>query len=254
VSKNNSLGLSVPANSVLVSDNTSNPAWASAGSAGDVLTANSGGPPTFQAAGGAGIGGTVGTVDNAIPRADGTGGSTLKASSVIVDDDGRIAIGAGTEALPSLTLGDADTGMWTDSSNTLKWSTNGQNRLILGSGGTLTSFGGVNISSGNLTFGEALVVKARSQAGDMTVFLSDYIVMVTDTSVARTVTLPQFTNTNQVFIVKDGSGGAGTNNITISATGGVLIDGAANYVINTNWGSVQFFNDGTSYFSIAKGV
>ena len=36
--------------------------------------------------GGGGIGGTVGTTDNAIPRADGTGGSTLQASGCTISD------------------------------------------------------------------------------------------------------------------------------------------------------------------------
>lgn len=39
---------------------------------------------------GGGIGGTVGTTDNAIPRADGTGGSTLQGSGVIIDDSNNV--------------------------------------------------------------------------------------------------------------------------------------------------------------------
>lgn len=42
--------------------------------------------------GGAGIGGTVGSTDNAVPRADGTGGSTLHASTMTVADDGSVNI------------------------------------------------------------------------------------------------------------------------------------------------------------------
>lgn len=36
------------------------------------------------------IGGTVGTTDNAVPRADGTGGSTLQASGVTIDDSDNV--------------------------------------------------------------------------------------------------------------------------------------------------------------------
>lgn len=40
--------------------------------------------------GSGGISGSVGTVDNGVPRANGTGGSTLQGSSVIIDDNGHI--------------------------------------------------------------------------------------------------------------------------------------------------------------------
>lgn len=44
-------------------------------------------PVTFTA----GIGGTLGTTDNALTRADGTGGSTAQGSSAILDDSGNIS-------------------------------------------------------------------------------------------------------------------------------------------------------------------
>lgn len=40
--------------------------------------------------GGSGIGGTTGTTDNAITRADGTGGSTLQGSLATIDDNGSL--------------------------------------------------------------------------------------------------------------------------------------------------------------------
>jgi hypothetical protein len=65
-------------------------------SAGQVtwLTAGSGlsiSGTTITATGGGGsIGGTVGATDNVVPRADGTGGSTLQASAVSIDDNGLV--------------------------------------------------------------------------------------------------------------------------------------------------------------------
>lgn len=52
---------------------------------------------------GAGIGGTVGVVDNALTRADGTGGGTLQGSPVIVDDSGNMS-GVGTLASGNHTI------------------------------------------------------------------------------------------------------------------------------------------------------
>ncbi len=210
----------------------------------------------FGGGGGGGGGNIIGpgsSTNNALVRWDGITGTMIKNGVAIETDAGEILAGNGSEALPAFSfVSSPGTGMYLDGANTLRWSTNGQNRLILGPGGTLTSFGGVNVSNGNLSFGEAFIVKSRSAPGDITVFLSDYIATITDTSSPRTATMPQFTNTNQVFIIKDGSGGALINNITVSAPGGVLIDGAASYVINTNWGSVQMYNDGTNYLTIAK--
>jgi hypothetical protein len=50
-----------------------------------------------------------------------------------------------------------------------------------------------------------------------------------------------------VFIIKDISGLAATNIITVTATGGVLIDGAVSALINTNYGSLTFIFNGTQW-------
>lgn len=47
----------------------------------------------LAAAGAGSLGGTLGTVDNAIPRADGTGGLTAQGSPVVLDDTGLISAG-----------------------------------------------------------------------------------------------------------------------------------------------------------------
>jgi hypothetical protein len=55
--------------------------------------------------------------------------------------------------------------------------------------------------------------------------------------------------TNQKIVIKDESGNAGTNNITISASSPNLIDGSASLTINTNYGVVTlYFN--TNWFKI----
>lgn len=85
-----------------------------------------------------------------------------------------------------------------------------------------------------------------------------YYLGITDTSVARTVTLPDTTSSappqiDQVFIIKDESGGATTNNITVTtASGTTLIDGATTYVINTNYGFIEVLYNGTNYHIITE--
>lgn len=52
----------------------------------------------------AGIGGSTGATDNAILRADGTGGATLQNSSPTINDNGAITVPNGTAAAPSYTF------------------------------------------------------------------------------------------------------------------------------------------------------
>lgn len=55
---------------------------------------------------GAGIGGSVGSTDNAVPRANGTGGATLQASGVVIDDSNNVSI-PGT-----ISIGTSGVGVW----------------------------------------------------------------------------------------------------------------------------------------------
>ena len=91
----------------------------------------------------------------------------------------------------------------------------------------------------------------RSAVSYVALANQDYYIGITDTSAARTVTLPNVSVIkNQSFIIKDEGGGAGAHNITISVNGGVkTIDGQASYVISVNYGAVSLIYDGTNFFS-----
>lgn len=93
------------------------------------------------------------------------------------------------------------------------------------------------------------VYNRTDTAIDYTVLTTDYYIGVTDTSVPRTVSLPAAPlGEGQVFLVKDESGGAGTNSITIDVDGAATtIDGSASYTIDANYGGVYIFYDGTEY-------
>lgn len=73
------------------------------------------GAKVVGAAGGGGIGGSTGGTDNAILRADGTGGATLQNSSVIIDDSGNVVITQATGVLGIGGLTDSFAGVWTRS-------------------------------------------------------------------------------------------------------------------------------------------
>jgi hypothetical protein len=82
------------------------------------------------------------------------------------------------------------------------------------------------------------------------VLTTDYAVEV-DTSSARTIRLPNAPTTGQVFVIKDITGSAGSNNISLTTVGGVVtIDGATTKTMNVNYASVTVFFSGTAYFII----
>jgi|DEB0MinimDraft_3_1074331.scaffolds.fasta_scaffold49449_2 hypothetical protein len=77
---------------------------------GDVLTVQAGGLVAFEAPAGGGIGGSTGSTDNAILRADGTGGSTVQSSSPVIDDSGNMGVGYGNYLCWSQSAGAPNTG------------------------------------------------------------------------------------------------------------------------------------------------
>lgn len=80
---------------------------------------------------------------------------------------------------------------------------------------------------------------------------TDYLIAYTTLGSAVTATLPSaIGRARQGFIVKDEFGSAGTNAITI-ATGTVsqTIDGTSAKAINTNYGNLRLYSNGSNYFT-----
>ena len=94
--------------------------------------------------------------------------------------------------------------------------------------------------------------KIVNSAVNYLVLADDVIINITNTAVPRTVTLPApgSMNVGKAFFIKDTSGGVGTNNITVTPASGT-IDGAASYVLNRDFSSLDVYSDGTNYFSSA---
>jgi len=76
------------------------------------------------------------------------------------------------------------------------------------------------------------------------------IIGVTSTAAPRTITIGS-TDVEEgfVIIVKDESGNAGTNNITVATEGSETIDGVASVTITSDYGVVKMYSDGTNWFT-----
>lgn len=76
------------------------------------------------------------------------------------------------------------------------------------------------------------------------------VVMCVTASGARYVQLPTVATDRRLFI-KDKSGNAATNNVTIKTNGTEEIDGSSSdLVLSTDWASVQIVSDGTKWYII----
>ena len=95
-------------------------------------------------------------------------------------------------------------------------------------------------------------IKRTGTVVNYNVQANDYLVTVTNTALPRTITLPSAVTMGdgKVYVIKDESGGAAANNITINPQGGQSINGAASIVINTNFGVVQLYSNGTNWFTM----
>jgi hypothetical protein len=69
---------------------------------------------------------------------------------------------------------------------------------------------------------------------------------------AFVVNLPTSPLVGTTVFIKDFSGNAVTFNITVNGGGGQVIDGAASYVINTNYGCIKIVFMGSSWVILDK--
>jgi len=82
-----------------------------------------------------------------------------------------------------------------------------------------------------------------------TVLDTDYYIAVDSTGGPVMIYLPSALTSQRMFLIKDRSGLADSNSITITTAGGVtLFDGATTYVLDTEYEAVLLTFDGTSAY------
>lgn len=197
------------------------------------LTSNAGGPvpPTagnINVLGGNNIFGTgnpglstitfdlVGTTNHAIQVGNATGSLT----SLAVAGNGQIPIGsAGADPVIA--------------------------NITAGAGITVTNgAGSITISA----TGADLLAYTNVNTTPYVVLATDEYLGVDCSGVPITIQLPNAPATGRVFVIKDRTGSANINNITVTTVGGAVnIDGALTYIMNTQYAAIQVLFDGATY-------
>lgn len=115
--------------------------------------------------------------------------------------------------------------------------------------------GGIDFTaSSNIDFNDSTVINLtndrRASATSFTT-AGDTINAITSTAAARTVTLATAdVHEGKIIYVKDESGGAATNNITVDTQGSETIDGNSTGTISANYGVLRLYSDGTNWFTL----
>lgn len=91
----------------------------------------------------------------------------------------------------------------------------------------------------------------RTQISGNTTLSNNYFVSVITSATTITVTLPPASGIgNRVYVIKDKSGNASTNNITIIPDGSDTIDNISNFVISINYESIHLITDGINNWEV----
>lgn len=167
----------------------------------------------------------------------------------VVGDTSTINIvgNPGTHTLTASTTGSVattytcDTGSATPAANNLNVF-GGTGATTVGSGSTIT----INATGFAVAYTD--VTNAMSP---YTVLAGDEYISVNCTAGPVTLLFPNAPVSTRLWTVKDRTGNANTNNITITTPGGtVTFDGGTSYVINTNYESINLLANATPAYEI----
>jgi hypothetical protein len=102
--------------------------------------------------------------------------------------------------------------------------------------------------TGRLNLESAANGNVQTVAGNVSLDARAVVVLV-NTAAARTITLPAASAGARVVFIKDSTGQANTNAITLDRAAGGNIDGlAANRLLRVDWGAWMLISDGTNWF------
>jgi hypothetical protein len=122
---------------------------------------------------------------------------------------------------------------------------------------TLTAGAGITITNGNNSITIAATGSAfaytnvNHAASPYTVLTTDEYISVDCSAGTVTLNFPNSPTAKQIWIVKDRTGSASTNNISITTPGNtVTFDGQTTYKIISNYGSVELLANATPTYEV----
>ena len=195
-----------------------------------------------------------------------TGGFTATAGNIVATAGnitatvGTLSI-ASTSTLTGLVTATGGittaTGSYTTTSSG-GFTASGSGALSLGSGNMSTTSGNLVVTAGTSTLGgkvtmsagQKVAVSATKTANYTVALATDYIVRVDSTGGIFTISLPSGHTAGDTVTIKDVTGSAGTNNVTIDPNAAELIDGLSTFVITVNYQAVTAVSDGTNWFIV----
>lgn len=122
------------------------------------------------------------------------------------------------------------------------------NDVSPGTSGLLLTSNGVAAHPSFQTLGLQVIALTDVNTTPYTVLTTDSFIAVDSSTLSITVKLPNAPATGRTFTIKDKTGNAGSNNISVTTVGGVVtVDELTTYTINANFQSINVVFDGTSY-------
>lgn len=270
------------ANGVILGNGASGLNVTAVGTTGQVLTGNTGSAPTWQALPASSIsitgdtggaltgnsftftGGTTGLTFNGVGSTEtlsGTlvvanGGTGATSLTGVLTGNGTSAITANTVTNHGILIGGASNAV-----SSLGVATDGQ--IAIGSSGAdpvlanITSTGGtILITNGAGSINLEAVSNTLYNYTDVTT--TPYTVLTTDEYLsvdcsggAITILLPDTPVTGKSFIIKDRTGSAAINNITVTTPGGTsFIDAAGSFVMNTAYEAIDVLGNPSNNYEV----
>lgn len=110
-----------------------------------------------------------------------------------------------------------------------------------------------DLREGNEVSLQAIINLTQAGVSQLPASIATFNVVYCNAPGLLTVQLPRLAGliTGQRWTIKDISGFAGANTITVLSPDGLLIDGGASFLLNLNYGSVSLDYDGTGFALIA---
>ena len=223
---------------VLLGENNSAIVATTAGSTGQVLIGSTGADPAFGA-----LGVNSGLTAHSLLLGQNTSAITALGAAT----NGQIPIGStGADPVLAAPLGTASQITVTVGAGSLTFSL----PSAITAPGSLTT---TTTLTATTTFSalQGQIVAVTAVTDTYTVLATDFLVTM-NKAAAVTITMPASPATGQMWIIKDVSFAAATNNITISGNGHNIggVSSASTYVINNNGGAVSLTYNGTIFVAV----